>query len=56
MALVEECDDFVALLEAGYAGADGFNCACTIGSGDDVVLDREGVLALVLKLVWGFKC
>jgi hypothetical protein len=44
---VEGCDYFVAGLEAGYAGADGFDCACAVGAGDDVFFDGEGVCALV---------
>jgi hypothetical protein len=46
VALVEEHDDFVAGLEAGYAGADGEDGAGAVGAGDYAVFDGEGVFAL----------
>jgi len=46
MSLVEKRKDFVTLLEAGDAGANVFDCACSIGSRDDVVALGKGVEAL----------
>jgi hypothetical protein len=45
VALVEEGEDFVALLEASHAGADGFNHARAVGGGDDGHVQGEGVEA-----------
>ena len=45
VALVEEGEDFVALLEAGHAGADGFDYARAVGGGDDGDVQGEGVEA-----------
>jgi hypothetical protein len=45
VALVEEGEDFVALLEARDAGADGFDYTGTIGGGDDGDVQGEGVEA-----------
>ena len=45
VALVEESEDFVALLEAGHAGADGFDHTGAVGGGDDGGLQGEGVEA-----------
>jgi hypothetical protein len=45
VALVEEGEDFVALLEAGHAGADGFDHTGAVGGGDDGGLQGEGVEA-----------
>lgn len=46
MALIEESDDLVALLEAGYGLADCLDDAGAIGAGNDVVGGGEGVGAL----------
>jgi hypothetical protein len=45
VALVEEGEDFVALLEARDAGADGFDYTGTVGGGDDGDVQGEGVEA-----------
>jgi hypothetical protein len=46
VGLVEEGEDFVAFLEAVDVAANGFDNASTVGGGDDVVLDGEGVFTL----------
>jgi hypothetical protein len=46
VALIEESKDFVALLEARDAGADGFDYAGAVGGGDDRGAQGEGVEAL----------
>jgi hypothetical protein len=45
VALVEEGEDFVALLEARDAGADGFDYTGAVGGGDDGDVQGEGVEA-----------
>lgn len=45
VALVEEGEDFVALLEASHAGADGFDYARAVGGGDNGDVQGEGVEA-----------
>jgi hypothetical protein len=45
VALVEEGEDLVALLEARNAGADGFDYTGTVGGGDDRGAQGEGVEA-----------
>ena len=49
MTLIEERHDFVSGLETGYACADGFNCAGSVGGWDNAVFDREGVFALQMS-------
>lgn len=49
VGLVEEGEDSVAFLEAGYAGAGGGYGAGAVGGGDDGEGDGEGVFALVLR-------
>ena len=46
MPLVEECQDLVSGLETSHALTNGFDCAGSIGGGDDAVADWEGVFAL----------
>lgn len=46
MALVEEGEDLVSIFESGDACADGFNCAGSIGRGDNAVFDCKRVFAL----------
>jgi hypothetical protein len=45
VALVERGDDFVAGLEARDLLADGYDCACAIGSGDGVYSLSMGILS-----------
>ena len=47
VGLVEECEDAVAVLEAGDAFADGDNGAGAVGTGDYRVGGGERVFALV---------
>jgi hypothetical protein len=46
MALVEQGDHIVALLETSDSGADGFDGAGAVAAGNNGEAGREGVLAL----------
>jgi len=49
MSLVELGDDLVAGLESVDLGSNGFDDSSTVGSGDDTVSLREGVLSLCIN-------
>ncbi len=46
MGLVEEGQNLIARFELGDASSNSFDGACAIGTWYDVVLGREGILAL----------
>ena len=49
MSLVELGDDLVAGLESVDFGSNGFDDSSTVGSGNDTVSLREGILSLCIR-------
>ena len=46
MALIEKCEDFIALFELLNTGPNCFDSASTVGARDYIILGRKGIFAL----------